>query len=229
MSKVIEFYGLPGSGKTSVSNLLQTKLIEKEIDVQTFDDVFRKYRTNNFLFKVFTFIKLFFVRYKFVINTIIYSFSYGISLDILKRIKISILHDYLIYSFCQKKQNTILILEEGYIQNILSYAYSKHLIVNKSLYRLINLLNKKNIKLHFVYSKLDIPSAIERIIQRKNNNKRFNPSNIITLENRLKLRQKSENEINKIINNKILCKLNMLETIENNANKLFIKVMELIK
>jgi thymidylate kinase len=228
MATIIEFYGLPGSGKTSVSLSLKKILMKNKNDVESFEDIFQKYRKKKLFAKLFFFLKLLIVRFKFVINIIVYSFYYGISLDIAKRVKIALLHEYLIYLYCRKNQNAIIILEEGFIQNILSFAYSNSLIVNKRLYRLIEIIKKNYKNLYFIYCEIDTFSAIERISKRNNNNKRFNPNNKPNLKLRLDIRKTSEKEINKIIDKQILCSLNMNETIEQNANKTFNEVVKLL-
>lgn len=173
-SKIIcmDFYGLPGSGKSTISHLLATKL-------RSYDHVFEPsyYYDHNctkarrVILKTFGVLVLFisssrmFVQVcKILVECNLYPTSKAFYINLLN----------LAYKFnaLNRKNNGVVIFDQGFLQSVISMYFRNHSI-NETIilkkYEKIKMLIGKDVDIRNVYIKTDIDTVVGRLANRHTN------------------------------------------------------------
>lgn len=165
-----ELYGLPGAGKSTLANIINSELRAKGYKVGTWDDVY--YRRPNVKFKQslkremlfhLNEFKLFFWCWKAYKNCKNPNQSFYYKLLILT-------HQLLMVA--EESNYDIVILEEGAIQYISSLRYLEDFSDDKDYERISRYLNKRII-IHPVFCNIDIAESMSRVRNRGYGSKRF--------------------------------------------------------
>jgi len=209
MNKIIEFNGVPGTGKTTIAKAL----LELEKEILVYEKLKKKYMHRN----------------KF--KTIYYLFAYGdikilwllfllilkskpIELETFYRIR-NIYSIVVMYSIINKKYNNkVIVMDEGIIQALVLTIYNKNYINYKRYNKLVEtILNKYN-NLHLVNCKLELNEIIKRY---KNRNRSKDKHILSKSQKELYLITKRRKESNEYIWN-LLKKFNFNKNINLDAN-----------
>lgn len=169
---IIDLFGLPGTGKSTIAKELYIEFKKREIDVYFFnkneylkDEKFEKRR-------LFDYIKLLKVKnIIFFIQFVLIKkekdiFRQGMKEKIWKKLRLVMLYDKLTQ---KSDENKICIVDQGIIQDFSDYYINinvKHEFVRKYL----NCFLKSNNKYIYVYCDLEVENAIDRI---KNRNRKL--------------------------------------------------------
>lgn len=165
-----ELYGLPGAGKSTLANIINSELRAKGYKVGTWDDVY--YRRPNVKFKQslkremlfhLNEYKLFFWCWKAYKNCKNPNQSFYYKLLILT-------HQLLMVA--EESNYDIVILEEGAIQYISSLRYLEDFSDDKDYERISRYLNKRLI-IYPVFCNIDIAECMSRVRNRGYGSKRF--------------------------------------------------------
>lgn len=165
-----ELYGLPGAGKSTLANIINSELRAKGYKVGTWDDVY--YRRPNVKFKQslkremlfhLNEFKLFFWCWKAYKNCKNPNQSFYYKLLILT-------HQLLMVA--EESNYDIVILEEGAIQYISSLRYLEDFSDDKDYERISRYLNKRLI-IYPVFCNIDIAECMSRVRNRGYGSKRF--------------------------------------------------------
>lgn len=188
--QIIEFLGLPGSGKTTITKELieELKLLglhthdyDKIRDLKVFSDF--KIRTVPKLFKFV----IFFVRNLYTYQNLVKQ-SKNASVIISQRHKRSLVYLKTLFILDQLDNDSIVILEEGLLQNIWSLYLNSSLVDLTGVLELVHSNLDKYDKYTFVFLETDISIAASRIQGRKKTFRqtRFNRMKDDVLKNTLK-------------------------------------------
>lgn len=171
---IIEFAGLPGSGKTTLSNELINELTKRGYNVVSRRDLLRfKYINNVHITVLYILFKP--SLWKDVFKIINFSKQFPNNNE--RRLyvkKLIVLYSKLI-SFNKEKEKfkkTILILDEGFVQYLTSIPHDFTLDNSKKIIELCNLFNNLN-NIKTINCSISIEKAADRILSRKKNNDRF--------------------------------------------------------
>lgn len=165
-----ELYGLPGAGKSTLANIINSELRAKGYKVGTWDDVY--YRRPNVKFKQslkremlfhLNEFKLFFWCWKAYKNCKNPNRAFYNKLLILT-------HQLLMVA--EENNYDIIILEEGAIQYISSLRYLEDFSDDKDYERISRYLNKRII-IHPVFCNIDIAESMSRVKNRGYGSERF--------------------------------------------------------
>lgn len=171
-SLIIEFFGLPGSGKSTVVNFLYDLLQKNNISTIKFSEIFDKYQSNLMRKIYLTFIsillqpKLFFICWKYK------NFDFKVLNQIVYILRLFYFEE--TNYFKKSVKNYELIISDQYlIQAIASLMIpANNVNIDEKIisYFLTYTLNKIDI---LVYSKCDIETSFERLRKRNNQRTRF--------------------------------------------------------
>ena len=203
----IEFYGLPGSGKSTISHELANKLrnqgynvLEPSYKIDNQNIIIRK------IIKIYYYIKMFIFendKYKKIKKITTKSGYKGI--EVFRQIS-NISPKIILYR--KQYKNSIYIWDEGLVQSAISLSFinKKNIENNKSLYKMINTNIKK------IYIKAKISDSINRMkyrdkhdsrIEKINDDKLKNMENInyciSKIESDISIENDSTTNINKIV------------------------------
>ncbi len=176
----IEFFGLPGSGKTTTAQFTGKLLKGKELQVIQRDDI------RDWLYHPSVFRKsLWFIRYlSWAFYVLGQTGFYRISnfKDSYFRDGISsfVLGDIYLNTFSKKNDSKVFMLDQWSIQYIWSAYYAQPNIHVQKIANLFGYSNRIYSK-KYIYFKLDTTLAAQRILQRKHGNSRFDHSGEETL------------------------------------------------
>ena len=156
---IIEFNGLPGSGKTTTSKILQNRF---ECNKQkTFNRYFRKKYHRNVYSVLFTF------RYRKILKAIIkYLNAFP------TKVKKSIVYSYVSYirmynNFFDDNNKGVLLIDQGIVQSLISLAHNKSLPVNDDLRDLLLSSKFNRIPIIFINCLSDEKLSMSRIEARE--------------------------------------------------------------
>lgn len=158
---IIEFYGLPGSGKTTIVNALQSRLEGMGLTTVT------KYFRNIFHRKPQTLLMA--PRYWKLIKASL-SFSDLLSKhSYIQRILLMLKFVRMYRHFESDKPADCLLVDQGIIQGIVSIAHNEKLTRSDKLENLIGLMHMDTMPLIFVNCNVSNETANERILSRPSN------------------------------------------------------------
>jgi len=168
---IIEFNGLPGSGKTTVAKHLLGILRQKEIRAENIDNIKKKLKKDN--------------KYWYLKHTNLKDIIIIIHLIFLliktkpfqkKRIRY-IKTMYLLYLIYNKKlknvEYDIIVVDQGIVQAVISFYYLDGLSNNSYKKVLLRLLNNLYQQLLIINCSIDPVNTMNRIAERDNNERRF--------------------------------------------------------
>lgn len=207
----IEFYGLPGSGKSTISHLVAEVLKKQNINViEPSYDMDNNSKIIRIIKKMYKTIILYIFHHEDyrMLDSVIKSSNYH-NKDILKQMS-NIAYKYLYY-LKEKKDNIVYIWDEGLVQSAISVSSLNVKIINNNLKKMTsnfnNILN--------IYIKVDKKVAFDRMKKR--------------LKHESRVEQLSYEQKDDFINNiKYCCENIEYDIIIDNSNK-EIKVDEIIK
>ncbi|MEN6460260.1 MAG: hypothetical protein ABFC94_02675 [Syntrophomonas sp.] len=196
---IIEFFGLPGSGKTTLANMFADKLEQSGYSIQK-----SIYRINNecntiarLLIKTYTTLCFTLNNFPFIYN--LFSFIYE-EKNIFRNLK-DIIKQWInicfVLNYINKGNETdIVIADQGVIQAAISISfYHKNIDLNSIIKRLISQISKNQV---FIYVHVDIEKDLKRLKNRKNGKSRLEKENN-TIIKTMQL-QKIESQCNTIAN-----------------------------
>lgn len=208
---ILEFFGLPGSGKSTVTNQVVKTLLEQSYSVKTLDD-FRAESSIGLIGLI--------IRYPILtFNLILLIISEKMRLDIYKiRYIKSILMTKYYYS---KAQDTdFLIMEQGWIQDLISLCYDHELRNTKVLN---NICRKIGNGCLYIFTKVDIDISYKRMLSREKEPGRLDKEEKINQKNIYKVMDKNILLLNSLISN-VMC----IDT-EINSEKNSSSIIQFIK
>lgn len=221
----IEFYGIPGCGKTTIANLVSRKL-ESQGYILVIPDKRLKYDRNPFYRKI---MKLF--------TTIKYSLTHPVTLlkiicltkkNGYKKINNQITHIVniipKIYIYNSTPANKIVVWDEGITQSSVSLSVNSLVSVKENENAIIDLIDKNIIQIH-VYLVVEMKIALERMDKRATNDSRVEKEH--NKEKQLAFLQKFEDVCNSYDKDIVI---NVGDkSVEEIANEVLSKLIEKIK
>jgi hypothetical protein len=164
---IIEFIGLPGSGKSFYSNRLKI-LIEKE---STSCDIYTRDTVDYSILKLLDYAS-FFWRTRYFSLVIMLALIFNIRYDIKKTytLFLGVKETFKLYTYIYKNnKNSIYILDEGINQRLISIFFFNNFFFNKGLFKVsLKLLNNKSLPDYLVYIDRDIEQSLKQAKKRLN-------------------------------------------------------------
>ncbi len=191
---IVEFNGLPGSGKTTTSNCLTKKLEEAGINVENLSDLIKKYKIGKAkaIIKLLKDGKILLLLYLFCFFISFKSFR----LRRLKHVKNICLYYVAYAEACNKSKKTVLVIDQGIIQAIVSVAHLDHLREKNKLKKIFYTLGEKfNYLCVSCISNEEISS--QRVIKREINQGRFDRMEKKDLINNLRIQNRTFTNVRK--------------------------------
>lgn len=168
MKKIIEFNGLPGTGKTTIANVLQTKLEAKQI--KCLDN----YSSTNKILFLFDF-RCWIIFFKALLFTI----SISPTCQVIYRAKKFVLFYKMYHDFILCNQDAVLIMDQGILQNVISSIHEGEMTNTYYLKRLLQYYASSGISFLRVDCILDIRTASMRLTNRTHGSSRLDNLNSI--------------------------------------------------
>lgn len=219
---IIEFNGLPGTGKTTIANYVESTL--KEQGLKVYREFYYNEKHKN-IKSIFVSVKWSFLAFRLFLLTILIKPRKNRKNGIIAFVKyIRMYHDYL-----RSKDNSVLITDEGILQAITSIYYLDP-IINKQIVE--RLINNVSIKIVRVDCLSNVELSAQRIEQRGITGARLDRLESNTRTSALSI-QASNFEIIRTLANEILdMDCIVVDTIESpvkNACLVCEKITDLIK
>jgi len=170
---IIEFFGIPGSGKTTIQRKLSDRLRNQGNLVATREDLFNWAHSRSKLYKTIL-----------IIKEPIWVISIVISLIRLKGVRESISRDRIIRilslikfpiylkKFYETNHVDIILLDQGMIQAFWSILYGLNSQKENGIENIVSLINGK-MKVQYLHFQISIDEAVHRIVNRTSGNSRF--------------------------------------------------------
>src|SRR5699024_6726391 len=192
---IIEFNGLPGSGKSTIANSLISELEELDYKLLTYAEIF-EYKKNN----LFLIIKLLFsirhVHFLFIWYCIIVLKKSLINIREIKKILHFLNHITLLKWAIKKHENIdFIIIDQGNIQNLLSIAHFRQINNTKVLGKLTEKFNEYFNNYMIVNTHVNVEVTINRITKSKHGTSRYDNLEKIYLKNILKIKKEYKKRI----------------------------------
>lgn len=192
--KVIELFGFPGSGKSTISNKFVKYLNDNNISViepkRKIDKELSSF--NRYLIKTLYSIKSLFIFNKKVVPLLLQIAKINKGITLIKQV-INILYTLSFYN-----HSSIVVLDEGIIQSIVSSAYKSSLSETIKLFNLLpNFVKENSI---FIYVNVDTEICMRRLLKREDGKSRLDKiSDPIELKKDLNYLDDNFKEIKKYI------------------------------
>lgn len=222
---VVEFFGLPGAGKSTVQSEIKKKFKARNISVVTKEDL------SSWLKKTPKLKKLYLLTLN--INTVLIllfnlvrtsKIKQWSNIDYLKRVKSMLLNFIYIKRFISIKTPQVLLLDQSYLQVVWSLWYGSSLPDKKYLNRMLSIIYSQygNFIYKYIYLEIDYKIASSRIANRIGGESRFDQVddlNIVEcrLEKGVELMEYLKEEVEK--NNYDLLVVNSNRNSEEMSNK----------
>ncbi len=197
----LEFNGIPGSGKTTLSNRVIMDMKNKNYLIESYHQVIKKPTRKN---------SRHLLLYLFKIKPGSFKIGYLAAMYLITNKKLNhenwlrVISLVVLFDFYQKKGqdcgDEIILVDQGIVQQIISMLYESELIADKYVKKLICFAKKKNLGLYVVNVDLDINISFDRLVQRKGNISRIQKLNEADAIHTLTIQQNNFNKIRKIIN-----------------------------
>lgn len=220
----LEFNGIPGSGKTTLSNRIITDMKGMNYSVESYHQIIKKPTRKNLRHLI---LYLFSVKpssYKMGYFALMYLFTNKIlSHGNWLRVVSLIIH----FDFYQKKSldqnDEVIMIDQGIIQQTISMLYKSELIADKYIKKIIKYMKKKELGIYIINVDLDIKESFNRLCQRKGNISRIQMLSGETAIHTLDIQQNNLNIIREII------KEIDIESIDVNTQESIDKNVQMIK
>lgn len=220
----LEFNGIPGSGKTTLSNRVIEDMKSADYPVESYHQIIKKPSRKNlkhlllFLFRIKpSSFKIGYLAVMYLITNKKLNHE-----NWLRAISLVVLFD-----FYQKKNRDnvqeVILVDQGIAQQIISMLYESELIVDKYVRKLIRYAKKKDLGIFIVNVDLDIKASFERLTKRKGNISRIQKLNEANAIHTLTIQQNNFNKIRKIIKELELESLNVNTQVCIDENVLLIE------
>lgn len=229
---LLEFNGIPGSGKTTLSNRIITNMKDMNYAIESYHRVIKKPTRKNLRHLTWYLFSIKPSSYKMGYYAVMYLLTNKIfnHENWLRVISLIILFD-----LYQKKSlednDEVIVVDQGIIQQIISMLYKSELIADKYIKKIIKYTKEKDLGLNIINVDLDIKASFERLNQRKGN-----VSRIQTLSNEMAIltlntQQNNLYKIREIINEIDLesIDINTQESIDKNVLLLENYIMKIKK
>lgn len=193
-TKVIELFGFPCSGKSTISNKLVIYLHDNNIDVIEPKRKIDKelFCLNRYIIKILYSIKSLFIFNKNVFPLLLQITEINTGITLIKQI-INVLYTLSFYN-----QRSLIVLDEGIIQSIVSSAYKSSLSETIKLLNCIPDFVKNNTI--FIYVNIDTEICMQRLLKRQDGKSRLDKiSDPTELKKNLNYLDKNFKEIKKYI------------------------------
>lgn len=159
---IIEFNGLPGSGKTTISKILKEKLT-KDYGIEVKSRYARRSRHR----KAYS-ILLCPRYYRLLISLNKYSKLYGTKRSFVRRLSIAnFVREY--YNFVFDNKKCALLIDQGIVQGIISFAHQDSLTTSEYLDDVLLNCGFEKLPIVIVNCNIDIEEAVKRLNQRPQN------------------------------------------------------------
>lgn len=216
---IIEFNGIPGSGKSTLVDNLYNKMILQNMKVIKSNDIFLEYRASKLQKKIAINIAMFFKSFKVTCLAFKFSLNYGLNRHNIKRVRLLLLLIYLMKREKENKDIDYFLYDEGIIQFISSIAYDKRIIESKSLILLLNAINSQLSNLYFVNCIVPLNISIDRIKNREAISPRYNIEGVSNIDYLLKCKMYNLDKIRNIMSeNKKDVEVDMENSIDENTD-----------
>ncbi|PKM61471.1 MAG: hypothetical protein CVU99_03215 [Firmicutes bacterium HGW-Firmicutes-4] len=221
---LLEFNGVPGSGKTTLSNSVIANLNGIDYPVYSYHKIIKKPTRKN--------LKLLF---KYLIHVKCSSFRMGClgMLYLLTNKKFNrenwlrIVSIIILYDFYQKKSmensDEVILVDQGIIQQIVSISYETELISDRFVKKIIARLKKKNLHLYIINVDLDVTESFDRLNLRVGNVSRIQNMNRKKGIETLKIQQNNFDIIREIIRKTGMDSIDINTQVSVDENVLIIK------
>lgn len=219
--KIVEFNGLPGVGKSTLSDRFIKQLLKKNILIADLKDVVFKNQKNSFENYLYIIKKICSLKsIKFNIAVLRFTKDYKLSKqNVVYALRLIKLYNKLI-DIIDEDEFDYIVLDEGILQYVTSIPHDNLIEKNKNFYNVCNII-KKNFK-DFLYIDcyLKKDELFSRIRKRNNTINRFDTLPEDQLENILIVKQKNINILRECLNYPNNIYIDMELNIEENVNKL---------
>lgn len=219
----LEFNGIPGSGKTTLSNSVIENQSGMDFVVESYQQVIEKPTRKNLKQLV-----------KYLIHVKLSSFRMGClgMMYLLTNRKFNrknwlrIVAIIIIYDFYQKKSieqsEEVILVDQGIVQQIVSISYETELLSDWFVRKMITRIKKKELNLYIVNVDLDVTESFDRLNRRVGNISRIQKMNREQGIETLKTQQNNFNIIREIITKTGIASIdiNTHERIEENVRLL---------
>lgn len=224
--KIIEFNGLPGSGKTTITNFI----IEKNMQAVSYQEHMKAFKSKKKSFKKLILIMNYFslqnLRFSFYATKFLISLN-GITKDRLSRL-LNLVYIYNSYKSNGRDIDYYLFVDQGLIQEILSIAHDRHIESESSLRKLIKELLRNIEILHIVNFKTCEEVAYERIKKRVATPCRLEYMSENKAKSILEIQIKNLNLLRNILENEgvSMSYVNSSDHLDVNASKIMSKIIK---
>lgn len=196
----LEFNGIPGSGKTTLSNSVIENQDGMDFTVESYQQVIEKPSRKNLKQLV-----------KYLIHVKPSSFRMGClgMMYLLTNRKFNrknwfrIVAIIILYDFYQKKSieksEEVILVDQGIVQQIISISYETELLSDRFVKKMIACLKKKDLNLYIINVDLDVTESFDRLNLRVGNISRIQKMNREQGIKTLKTQQKNFDIIREII------------------------------
>lgn len=196
----LEFNGIPGSGKTTLSDRVIENMKGVSYTVESYHQLIEKPTRNNLK-------RL--VRYLFSIKLSSFKIGYLALMYLITNKKLNhenglrVISLIVLFDFYQKKSlandEEVILVDQGMVQQMVSMLFESELIAEKYVKKLIRYTQKKDMGIFIVNIDLDINESFERLTRREGNISRIQKLKKDTAMHTLIMLQNNFNKIRKII------------------------------
>ena len=215
---IYEFNGLPGTGKTTLSDYLFERLKEKykvgtRIDLHT--DL---YKNRNLRIKIAAILAPNLIKYNLLILK--YSAQYGLTRERLKWAGRLILLHYLINSALKKKLYDILLIDEGIVQHLTSIPHSKIIKNNKVQHKLFELFSQKYQNSIIINCNINRNINAHRLKKRNRLGSRFDMEKVESLIPLLEVKEMNLHIVREYLKSNKSIEIDMESNLSDNADEI---------
>lgn len=217
---LLEFNGIPGSGKTTLSNRMIANMKDMNYTIESYHRVIKKPTRKNlrhltrYLFSIKP------SSFKLGYFVVMYLFTNKIFNQENWRRVISLI---ILFDLYQKKSlennDEVIVVDQGIIQQMISMLYKSELIDDKYVKKIIKYTKKKDLGVCIINVDTDVKESFDRLSQRKGNISRIQTLSNEMAINTLNTQQNNLCKIRKIINEIDLesIDINTKESIDKNV------------
>lgn len=216
---IIEFNGLPGTGKTTVAKNLILFLEEKGIPCY-YNKFFKEIKIKRYLSYLFDgTIELYFLGRKFADKS-----SNNISGEKREIVKVFIGYYRLYRFFLKNKKNHVLIIDQGIIQALISILHIDLMVSTKELEKIFAFLKRKGVTFLNVSCNTNVKLSVERIKNRNTFGGRLDRLDLVDLQHALENQAQNFESIRNCCKNVLGLQeilIDTSESLEKNVNNVY--------